>query len=495
MANTYRENLFQIFRDSPQQIVDQMRDDFLKETNLYLSKVKTGPEFPKGVGATLKTRKLRSADFIYDAKWYPVEDKECGDDCGAPPPVLSPTAGYQEDVITTYEIPIQSVSICLDKIQMHQNPAQEIQKIRDEFIRNARYVNEEFVRFNYLANCDNRVVSLVAPSALDENGACNCYTKSCVVDHRTQGWQFGVRDNGYIDTRYVYVAVHPSEFPRIAELTLDTLEQAAVELSYADSSKPFLEEGSELLNVILPDYSVTTRFEEYENITTANSIAYGGGYAQLAKRYGVKRVYRDLVAVTYDKFAWRGYPDDEYNNALSAPFDPNDPDTWPRLKRIHPYKEVPIENGKGIKAVPDPAYRQAPFAISTIWNNDVIQIRPGFDNVGLGGASLARPEYNYHGNVIWDNIISRENPNGEKGFWRARFWNGVERLSPEYGYAYLHRLDHRQVIYTNGCAVPSAPCRQRLSNFCWHGLTSGDAALNGSVGSNRGAGPWGLNWG
>lgn len=476
-------------------IVDQVRDDFLKETNLYLGKVKTGPTFPKGVGATLTTRKLRSADFIYDAPWTPVEERDCGDDCGAPPPVLSPTAGYETDVIRTEEINIQSVSLCLDKIEMHDDPVKEVEKIANEFRRNIRYVNEEYVKYNYLANSDNHVLSLVGAGDLDSEGSCACYTPSCIADIRNRGWQFGVRDNGYIDTRYVYVAARPSEFAQIAELTLDTLEQAAVELSYLDSAQPFLEEGSTAFQVIVPDYSVGTRMEQYENITTFNSIAAGGGYDRLAKRYGVDKVFRSKFALSYDKFAWRGYPDEAYNAALTDPFDPNDPDTWPRLKRIHPYREIVIENGEGIRTVPDPAYQQAPFAISAIWNSDVIQIRPGWNNTSIGGASLAFPEYNYNGNVVWDNLRTTENPNGEKGFWRARFWNGVERLSPDRGYAYLHRLDHRKVLYTNGCAIPGAPCRTKLSNFCWHGLESGDAVLNGTPGSNRGAGPWGLNWG
>lgn len=489
------EDIFTLFKESPEDLVEDLRNDLLKETNLYVGKVPVGSEFPRNVGAEVTTYNLKSANYIYDAEWTPVEDKTCNDGCAPPPPILSPTAGYEEDVIRGQEIWVKSVTVCLDKLDLKLNPEKEVSKIMSEFTRNTRNILEEYTKHNYIANSDNKVLAIVGDDQLDSDGTCSCYSPSCVADIRNRGWQFGVRPSGVVDSRYVYVAVPPSEFPKIAELTLDTLEQAAVELSYLDSSQPFLEEGSSLMNVIIPDFSVTTRFEQYENITTSNSIAYGGGYDQLAKKYGVQKVFRGKFATTFDKFAWRGYPDEDYNSAITDPFDPNDPATWPRLKRIHPYREVDIENGEGIKAIPDPAYQTAPFAISVLFNSDVITIRPGFKNRNIGGASLGTPEYNYNGSIHWWNEATDSNPDREKGFWKARFWNAIERNYPDRGYAYLHRLDHRKVLYTNGCVIPASPCRTKLSNFCWHGLESGDAALNGTVGSNRGAGYHGFGWG
>lgn len=494
-ANAITEDIVgALFLDSPTELIENLRNDLLKKTSLYTSKVKVGPEYPRNVGASITTYALKSANYIYDAEWTPVTDKDCNDVSAPPPPVLSPTAGYEEDTIQGEEIWVKSVAVYLDKLDLKLNPEKEVSKIMSEFTRNTAYIQEEYVKHNLIHNSENKVLSLVSPDLLDGD-TCGCYNKTCIPDIRNTGWQFGIRTNGTIDSRYVYVAVPAYEFPRISELTLDTLEQAAVTLSYLDSSQPFLEEGSSMLNVIIPDHSITLRFEEYENITTANSIAYGGAYDRLARNYGVQKTFRGKYAVQYDKFAWRGYPDDTYNASIADPFDPNDPATWPRLKRIHPYYEVPINNGEGIKAIPDPAYQRAPFAISVLWNSDVITVRPGFKNRSMGGATLGTPEFNYNGSIHWWNEATDSNPNREKGFWQARFWNAIERNYPDRGFVYLHRLDHRVSLYTNTCAVPTAPCRQKLSNFCWTGLIEGDAELNGQVGSNRGAGYHGFGWG
>jgi hypothetical protein len=328
----------------------------------------------------------------------------------------------------------------------------------------------------------------------------------CAPDLRNEGWIFERRRNndgsfGEIDERYIRVNVAAADIPRISELTLDMLDEAAMELEYDDETKPAISDGIDLFDVMLAHNKMGVRFGETENQQMDQAMSYGGMDASMLKRkLGTKRVFRDMYSVRYDLYAVRLYPDTEYNTNVLPNFgayNPNNPQTWARFKRVFPYipKEIQTRTdsvggapgGAGIKYVKNQNYIKAPFGISAIFSRNVIQGLSFPETNGYGSAQKMKPgtTLGYAGTAEWMNPDWECNENREFGFWKMRYGFGVKPLRPEFGWNWFHRIDHRVAMVGNSCPVPNAPCEEEVSPYCYQGMKGEFEELNGQRGANK----------
>jgi hypothetical protein len=352
----------------------------------------------------------------------------------------------------------------------------------------------------------NKIVGLVDAADLESEDTCNLYKNKCAPDLRCDGWMFERRKRadgsfGEIDERYVRVNVSAAQIPLISELTLDMLDEASQELEYDDESRPAIQDGIDLFDVVLAHIKMGTRWGEIENQQTANAMAYGGLSAELLKRkLGTKRVFRDTYSVRYDMHAMRFFPDTEYNTTILPEFgayNANNPQTWARFKRVFAFIPQMITTrtdcvggapgGAGIKYVKNQNYLKAPFGVSAIFSKSVIKGMQFPSNNGYGSAKKMAPgtELGYAGNAVWINPPWECNENREYGFWKMRYGFGVKPMRTEFGWNWFHRIDHQIAMMANCCPLIDPICEEEVSPYCYQGMVGEFTELNGTRGANK----------
>ena len=380
-------------------------------------------------------------------------------------------------------------------------PEDEIAHLEDYLAKATRYFWEEFYRSRYIDACENKVLALVPPEILDGDSCSNLAANICIPEMNTNnGFVWARRPTGTIDERFIFVNCRVEDIPRISDFGLDMLDVAAIELSMEDDNYAFLDDGIPLFDVIIGDPRQNIRFGETENHLMDNAATFGGFDAQILRRkIGTQRVWRDKYSIRYDNFAVRLYPDNAYNTTLLATanyaYSPADPETWPRFIRVFPYipQRVAVTNpidgthSFGIKHVKNSKFIYAPFVINTIFSREVISSM-GFPTANsVGKATLGENSKNksYDGVAKWINPPWPCNPYGEKGYFTLGFAAAVKPEYPEYGWAFLTRMNHSISLRGNPCGIGEPDCNSRLSAYCWEGLAGGDAALNGTPGATK----------
>lgn len=490
-----------IFKESEQAVDKQIIKKKFKVANAYWGRVREDGEWPRHSGARIKKTRLGAYGFgQHDIGWEPIDDAICQSDlCADPTTDRIEHGGFESLFFGPERFRISTDWICLDKLIFREMPEAEIQHLQDHLVKATRYFWEEFYRSRYIDACENKVLALVPQSLLDgDTCACNV-SNICTPEINTEnGFVWARRPTGTIDERFIYVNCRVTDIPRISDLGLDMLDIAKIELSHEDDNMPWLDEGIQLFDVLVADPRQNIRFGETENHLMDRAMSYGGYDAQTLKRkIGTERVWRDSYSIRYDRHAARFFPDKAYNDALllaGTIYNPGDPTTWPRFKRVFPWKpqKITVTNpidgthSFGIKHVKNKNYIYAPFAISTIFSPQVISTMSVPTAASIGGARLSEnaSRKSHDGVAKWFNPDWPCNPYGEKGFWTLGFAAAVKPEYTEYGYAFLTRLNHSISLQGNPCAIGEADCVKRLSAYCYNGLTGDDADLNGTPGAN-----------
>lgn len=491
-----------IFKEAEQAVDKTIIKKKFKVANAYWGRVRQDGQWPLHSGARIKKTRLTAYGFgQHDQGWEPIDDAICQSDlCSDPAVDRLEHGGFESIFFGPERFRINSDWICLDKLLVREMPEQEIAHLEDYLAKATRYFWEEFYRSRYIDNCENKVLALVPQSILDgDTCACNV-ANICQPEINTEnGFAWERRATGVVDERYIRVNCRITEIERIADFGLDLLDIAKIELSHEDDNMPWLDDGVQLFDVLIADPRQNIRWGETENHLMDRAASYGGYEASMLKRLiGTERVWRDSYSVRYDRHAARFFPDKAYNEALVATegyvYDPNDPDTWMRFKRVFPWKpkKVTVTNPAdgtsswGIKHVKNRNYIYAAFAINVIFSPQVISAMsfPTAMSVGKAKLSSTAERKSLDGVAKWINPDWPCNPWGEKGFWSLGFAAAIRPDYTEYGWAFLTRMNHSVSLQGNPCAIGEADCVKRLSAYCYDGLAGGDADLNGTPGAN-----------
>ena len=486
------------FKQSEQQLSDSLIKYKAKISNAYWGKVRSGGAFPKASGTEIKIVKL-GRSLINPPRWQGVTDTLCNTNACANPEQELIHMGFEEDSYSLARTAFRTDWICIDSTVFREMAPTELANFEDNIRLSVRYCWEEFSRSRYIHFCQNKVVALMDDDDLTD-GCCDTLKAKCTasnIDTDSFRWaRYAKLDgsDGEINENYVFVKVNPTKIANIAELSLDMLDEALIDLESEDDNMPFIGEGIDLFDVVLAHPRMGNRFVQQEDRRMNNAMSYGGYDAAMLKRtLGTKGVFRDHYSVRYDAHSARFYPDEEYNNALVAQggyaFDESDPETWPRFVRVYRYRpQASSVEGGGIIWVPNKEnYQRAPFAISTIFSPNVIAQESYPEITGIGSAQKAGvgKSHTYAGNAVWHNPDWQCNEDRNKGFWKVHMGAAMRPIKPEFGYAYFHRIDHRIRLQANCCALPSKTCHAPVSPYCYDGVGSDEADLNGTFGQVR----------
>lgn len=473
--------------------------------NSYWGKVDDSGTFPSNSGTQIKGIRLPRIGISNEHGWDSVADSLCATTaCEEKCPEVIHN-GFEEFFYSIVKRCIRTDWLCLNALVFREMPDEEIAHFEQGMREATRYVWDEAYRTRYLDFCANKILPVVEAGDITGD-TCDCMATKCNPDLRCDGWIFERRRNqdgsfGEIDERFLRVNCSVAELPRIGEMTLDMLDEAAAELEYDDETKPALSEGIDLFDVALAHNKMGTRFAEQENQQMDQALSYGGFKADMLKRtLGTKRVFRDTYSCRYDLYAVRAYPDDDYNtNTLPSfgAYSSTNPQTWARMKRVFAYIPKTIATrtdapggapgGAGIKYVKNIAFMKAPFGITAIFSKNVIQGLSYPESNGYGSAHKVKPgtTLGYAGTAEWMNPDWECNENREFGFWKMRYGFGVKPLRPEFGWNWFHRIDHSVAMKGNCCAVPATPCEDEASPYCYNGMVGEFTALNGQPGANK----------
>lgn len=491
-----------IFKEAEQAVDKSIIKKKFKVANAYWGRIRQEGTWPLHSGARIKKTRLTAYGFgQHDVGWEPIDDAICQSDlCSDPTIDRLEHGGFESVFFGPERFRINSDWICLDKLLLREMPEDEIAHLEDYLSKATRYFWEEFYRSRYIDACENKVLALVPQSLLDgDTCACNV-SNICQPEINTQnGFVFERRPTGTIDERFIRVNCRVEDIGRISDFGLDLLDIAAIELSHEDDNMPWIDEGVQLFDVVISDPRQNIRWGETENHLMDRAMSYGGYNSQdLRRLIGTERVWRDRYSVRYDRHAARFFPDTAFNNALveeGTIYDPADPETWPRFKRVFPWKPQKVavtspadgSTAWGIKHVKNRNYIYAPFAINTILSPKVISSMSFPTAMSVGGAKLSdkASRKSHDGVAKWVNPEWPCNVYGEKGFWTLGFAAAIKPEFTEYGYCFLTRLNHSVSLQGNPCAIGEADCVKRLSAYCYEGMTGDDESLNGTMGMNK----------
>lgn len=464
------------FKQSEQTVSKDLIKKKFKVANAFWGKVDDSGSFPRNSGTTIKGIRLGRVGVTNEHGWDGVSDNLCETNMCEElcPEVLS--NGFEEYTYSLIRRCVRTDWICINSLVLREMPEEELAHFESGIQNASRYLWDECYRSRYYDMCGNKFVVLVDPGIVGADGACDCYSKSCAPDIRTDGYIFERRKNkdgtfGEMDERFLRVNVSPMDIPAISEITLDMLDEASAQLEYDDENRPALSDDIDLFDVVLAHNRMGTRLAEQEDQQMNNAMSYGGHNAQfLQRKLGTKKVFRDKYSIRYDLHAPRFYPDVEYNTNVLPNFgayNPLNPQTWPRFKRVFAYMPVRAQKA-GIKYVINPGYRWAPFGLSSIYSPMVIKGLQFPDIDGIRSARKKSPgtELRYAGTATWYNPDWKENENREYGFWKLRFGIGIKPLHTEFGFSWFHRIDHRIATQFNCCPIRPAACIEDVSPYC-----------------------------
>jgi hypothetical protein len=463
------EQIDTLFIESEQAVTRGLITKKMVAKNAYYGKVPDGGQFPLNSGTRIKGLRLgRIGMPNLGTGWRPVEDEACTTNaCDWDPEVIS--HGHSDYFFSLVQKDLRTDWVCIDSLAFRSMPEQELAHLEDGIRNISRAVHEEFRRSRFLLFGRNKLLALVGE---DGEGVPNEAEIACSdAGMLTNGYVFETRANGEMDENHVRVRVDPVDvgLERIAELSLDMLDFARARLAYEEDS--YLE-GTNLFDTLLPDPNMSNKLALQEN-ERVDSAASNGVYngINLSQDYGTERVLRKY-AMRDDIHAMRFYPDVAFNEDLVASegyaYDDENPETWPRMVRVHAYKPVKSKVA-GVEFVLDPAYLRAPFGITTIMQKEVMSVM-SFPNVQRVGNAAKVGGFGYEGTAQWQNPDWPCNVNRDKGFWKLRFRLAAKQEKDELGYSWFHRVDKSIRLVGNKCSLPTNPAIEAVTPYCYEGL-------------------------
>ena len=488
------------FRSAEQQISSELVKKKVKlGENMYWGRVKDGGMFPTKSGFSIKKARLSRIGFGQGEQgWEKISGSDCGSNTCSEPIANVIYHGSSDFSFGLERFKVQTQEICLSDLPFRQMAAQEMQHLQDSFPTISRYFWEDYLRTRYIDTAANKYVTMVSDSYLASDGTCDLLERRCTPNMNANGflfWNRGTDGNPTIDAslpvdeRFVSVNVPPSKIMNISELSGDLIEQAGLNLECEDDSVPFTEGGVHLHEIVVPDVKVGRRMVQLERMQEADCLP-GNFYkdANLSLALGITRIIREQYGIRRDKHGWKGWPDDAYNADLTdAGYSPTDPLTWPRFRRVYAY--IPSVNPNGTSNyITNPSFQNAPFGISTLFNNNVMQMLHHPEAAAYGSAKPGDLARTYGGTAKWFNQYDKIcNPKQEKGHWELHFGAGIEPSQPELGNVWFHRIDHSMYIGTSRCEIPIIGCQEGgYTTDCYTEIMSGEAALGREAGQ-RGA--------
>lgn len=450
------------FREGQQHI----NENLIKKE--FISRYVYAERIPKGIWAangsyTHRVDRLTAIKPPDCINWRRLDGNQCETNaCDYDPEYIHRGNEIQEYGIV--KLNLQTDWICLDHLYQQQYPLQEIQHLEMHLSEIDRYVRDEFDRVRYTDLSANKVLPFSADAE-------DCL--ACCSEAKLDGWKFDRFENGEVNSCYVFACVDPAELDTIGEMSTDLLDQALLTLEYQNRSYSF-GEGIQLYDLILPDRRVSNNLVQTYDQNGNNFMSWGQwNINELNRAFGVFRVVGNF-AHRFDNHALKYYPDQEYNDNL-PPFNPDDMNTWPRFFRVFPYINQVAQNG--IKAVPNPDYIQAPFAITNIFSPDVMVEEVHPDVVAYSSATkkdgVVTNTWGWK-NPDWDCNVERT-----KGFWLGKWMMAAQPRQVENGYSYFHRIDTSFCIRKTRCPLPpEPPCQEDVTPYCPPGAQefSGDGA-------------------
>lgn len=489
-----------IFKDSEQKISSDLVKKKYKLANAWWGRVPDGTEFPRNSGTNIKKVRLTRIGFgEMEVGWQTITDDGCTSNLCADVDRDTMSRGWDESFYSIERFGIKTDDICLALLPFREMPEEELMHFEDHLRKASQYFWNEYARSRWVHIAENKMVVNVNPNVLDACGTCDIVKRTCNPDVHLDGFVFWRRNSdgvstvtgsGPIDERYLSVNVNPSQITTISELTCDILDIASQRLELEDENMPFLSEGTKMFDVVLPHPRIGTRLKYIEDEQMKNVAAYSGDIQRLMLKLGTTGTLRDMYSIRYDNGGMRLYPDTIYNATIFAnygAYDPNDPQTWPRFRRVFPY--VPRKNSNGsVKYILNDKYIAAPFGVSMIFTPLVYRIQSWPETRSVGSAAVGDLVRNYAGSVKWINEYDKKcNPRKEIGHWELDFGAAAEPHLPENGYAFFHRIDHTVALAQSSCAIPDPGCfEDSLSAHCYKSVDSDEEELDIAEG-DRGA--------
>jgi hypothetical protein len=487
------------FREAEQQISDDIVEKKFKlGVNAYWGRVRDNGMFPTRSGTRIKKIRLSRIGFgQMETGWTTVEDNGCFSNLCEEPPAEVLSHGSEDSYYGLEKFKIATDEICLSLLWARQMPERELAHFENHLKIAAQYFWNEWLRSRYINIVEKKFVALVSDNAIAVGGdICDTLESGCapyidgnngfVMWNRGPG-NMPIIDPLYpVDERYVSVNVPLNKVPNISELSGDLIEQAAIDLELDDENMPMLDEGIDLLDVIVPDIRMLRRLVQLERQQEAEcmpTVMYDG--KDLSRRLGIKRVIREQFGIRRDVHGMKFYPDDVYNATLAA-YNPNSPTTWPRFKRVFAYYPKANPNGT-VKYVPNPYFTRAPFGISVIFTPTVMGMLHHPEAESYGTAKVGEEAIEYAGNAVWVNEYDKKcNPKRDRGHWELHFGAGIEPDRPENGSAFFHRIDHKISLSGVNCPIPILGCVDSyVSPYCYEsiggtetGIAPGDRGAN-----------------
>lgn len=107
------------------------------------------------------------------------------------------------------------------------------------------------------------------------------------------------------------------------------------------------------------------------------------------------------------------------------------------LVEVAPYTTT-AANGKGTKAIINPAYKSAKYTSTIIFHPKAMEWLVPNPNLKVG--KLVYDAQNYRGDFRWVNEYDKNcNPDKNSGYWRAKMACAVKQIMPEWGYYIIHQ--------------------------------------------------------
>ena len=489
-----------VFKEAEQEYTDSLKIYKQRMSNGYWGKVRQVGTFPLGQGTTLKDTRLHRVG-MGPLQWEGIKDGLCETNlCETPIAQRVVNPGWEDIEITLQKTKVSTDWICLDSLLFRKMATQQLAAFETGFRERVADSWDDKLRVEYLHRCANKMM-FVNPVTISDDTNCDCAESQCGADAiQAGGWMFYTNPTvngvpGQVNPNFILVNLAPTSlvnangYSQIGAASVDMFEQAAIELEFSNENRPFMGEGLDLYDVVLPDARMGRDLRRQEDAEMNNAMSYGGFNAQDLKRtIGTKFMLRDQYSFRYDRFAWKGFPDTEYNAALVAQegyaFDAADPDTWPRIKRVYPYYPVVNPNG-GIKWIPNSYFTTAPFGIATIFTPEVIDYM-GYPNIFAAGSAKKEAwgsSLDYAGTAVWINPDEPCNRERNKGYWEARMGLAIKPNRTEFGFAWLVQIPNKVQLNSVCCPLPSTPCFETPTDYCF-GTTSGtESALSGLRGA------------
>ena len=415
----------------------------LAQVSAWFSRVPSGT-WPMNSGT--QQQGFRFGRGFYDPcvpKWRKIVSERCSQTSCDDAPYKVRRPGSDTYFWELLRLELETDWICVEDLVYRLLPAEEIMQFEASNALIVRSVHEEFSRSSYIGASGHKWLALV-----DENNEYCGETDDA-------GWI--VPENAENDPSLggfnlceIRVKCAVADLTRISFLGLDLLDDALVDLGDEDDAYrvDMRENGFPVLDIIVPEPKVARRMyfqAKEQNGYWMTDTDFDKNLTQL--KLGVNRIIGDY-AFGYDGNAPR-YNADAAFNATLPPFDPNDPDTWPKLIRVPRYIEIPSE--LGYSYIPNTEYHKSDFGISVCFVENAMKKWNHPNSTGYGSARME--DQNYSGDFEWRRPDWECNRRGKMGFFQAQFRLGMQVKDPTIMHTFLHRLDHGKRLTTSVCPI------------------------------------------